>query len=29
VVLEVLPLLLERLRTDGLHAVTLPQALTP
>ena len=29
VVLEVLPLLLERLRADGLRAVTLPQALTP
>ena len=29
VVLEVLPPLLERLRTDGLRAVTLPQALTP
>jgi peptidoglycan-N-acetylglucosamine deacetylase len=29
VVLEVLPLLLERLRIDGLRAVTLPQALTP
>jgi peptidoglycan/xylan/chitin deacetylase (PgdA/CDA1 family) len=28
VLLEVLPPLLERLRTDGLHAVTLPQALT-
>lgn len=29
VVLEVLPLLLERIRTEGLRAVTLPQALTP
>jgi peptidoglycan/xylan/chitin deacetylase (PgdA/CDA1 family) len=29
VILEVLPLLLERLRADGLRAVTLPQALTP
>ncbi|VTU34922.1 Bifunctional xylanase/deacetylase precursor [Variovorax sp. PBS-H4] len=29
VVLEVLPLLLERLHADGLRAVTLPQALTP
>ncbi|MET3494790.1 polysaccharide deacetylase family protein [Variovorax boronicumulans] len=29
VLLEVLPLLLERLRADGLRAVTLPEGLTP
>ena len=29
VILDVLPPLLERLRADGLRAITLPQALTP
>jgi hypothetical protein len=29
VLLEVLPLLLERLRAEGLSAVTLPEGLKP
>jgi peptidoglycan/xylan/chitin deacetylase (PgdA/CDA1 family) len=29
VLLEVLPLLLERLRADGLRAVTLPEGMKP